>query len=154
MQLLTFLIYEDLMNAKLYLALNLVYQLCLLLTWFYNWFHNLLTFSVLVKHITVSKSKSFDEIGTENVSFDWQIHPMPWQNCSAILLSKHDFVTLFSVPSADFSIFDYKISMITWQFDLWYLKSTSKISPHSLYTSVTSFTWTGSLKGYFGVLSC
>ena len=48
----------------------------------------LVTFSVLVKHKTLSKLTSFDTIGSENVSFDWQIHPVPCQIGLAIVSAK------------------------------------------------------------------
>ena len=87
----------------------------------YNWFQNLLTFSVLVKHKTVSKLTSFNEIGSENVSFDFQIHPVPWQIHLAIFfISKHDFVILFDVLYANISILTLKAAFwsVTSQLDM------------------------------------
>ena len=90
----------------------------------YNWFQNLLTFSVVVKHKTVSTLTSFNET---DFSFDLRIHPVQWQTCLVIFTAKIPN----GVPASNFSFFDHKISiLIAWPVIL-------EISLHCVCISVT-----------------
>ena len=71
---------------------------------------------------------------------------------------KQDFITEFSVTSANFSIFDYKNSIFTSNSTAWHVifeNQEANISPDCLYISVTSFRRDRKFFSvYFGVLSC
>ena len=101
----------------------------------YNWFQNILTFLILLKHKTISKLTSFNEIGSESVSFQglsWHRMYLPikfwWANTSCAMTKSFSYFycpNLILLPNLMYLLLilasltiESAFWSVTWQLDL------------------------------------